>query len=79
MIIGVEKIAGNSANKTFAITIIATNSGPPYFENPLVPQINLIVPENYSYEFPLVLDDDGDKFLMEVDLGEASTFASWNG
>ena len=36
MIIGVESQAGNSANTSFLLTIIATNSGPPYFKDALV-------------------------------------------
>ena len=52
MIIGVEFIAGNSANSSFILTIISTNSGPPYFTDEVIPNITLIVPDSYVYVFP---------------------------
>ena len=39
----------------------------------------MIVPDSYSYKFPLIIDDDVDKFQMKVDMSQVSTFSTWDG
>ena len=75
MLVGTEPSAGNSASTTFQIIMKATNTGPPYFTSKLPKEIDITLPDTYSYSFPSIKDDDGDNYVMKVELGETSTFA----
>ncbi|TNV85934.1 hypothetical protein FGO68_gene8988 [Halteria grandinella] len=56
--------------------IMVTNQGPPFFTSPLS-EITLKQDELTAFTLPSIIDPDGDKFIINVALGEAKLFAEY--